>query len=539
MRARRRIHMLAATAATVMALAACSLGDTDTSAGGSADGSGGSDGSSDSDGRTLVAGTGTVPHLNPQIIVSPSVNAAAGGMLETLVRMNDSYELVPWLAREWEISDDGRTVTLMLEEDVSWHDGEPFTSEDVKFNFEEVMQYQSYGGALTESVDSVEVPDDHTVVVNLSQPYGPFMEVLTQQYLLPKHIYEGTDVLENPANMEPVGTGAFVFESFSEGQEVTMTANPDYWGGEVGVDRMVYVIMKDTNATALAMLAGEIHMGGAGQGMLDQIEADENLDVTQNGQLGRQFIFTMNNDMEELSDPAVRQLVYSAIDRAQVAEIALPGISVAAASMYPEELNWIEPGVDYREEFAYDVDAINTGLDEAGYPRGDDGFRFTIRLHFMSTTAESRAVAEVMKSSMAEVGINLDLNGEDVNVFTENVYQKRDFDTAIVEATLGVDPSLGITRWYECNPEKANAQNPSGVCDEELQEAADNALRTAGQDERAEYFRTIQDRAAELMISAPIVFHTARSVFNTTLWNGLGSEDHLVGTDWTTVTPNE
>ncbi|NEE00459.1 ABC transporter substrate-binding protein [Phytoactinopolyspora halotolerans] len=531
MRHRRRIQKFALVATTAAAMAACSFSDPDTSAGAGPD-AGGGDGE-----HTFVAATGTVPHLNPQIIVSPSVNAAAGNMLETLVRMNDSYELVPWLAREWEVSDDGRTVTLLLQEGVTWHDGEPFTSADVKFNFEEVMEYQSYGGDLTESIDSVDTPDDHTVVVHLSQPYGPFMEVLTQQYLLPEHLYEGTDILDNPANMEPVGTGAFVFESFAEGQEITMTANPDYWRGDVDVDRLVYVTMKDTNATALALLAGEVYLGGAGQGMLDQIEADENLDVTQNGQLGRQFIVTMNSEVEELSDPAVRRLVYSAIDRAQVAEIALPGIATEPISMYPEELGWIEPEVDYRDEFRYDPDAIGAALDDAGYPRGEDGFRFTIRLHFMSTTAESRAVAEVMKSSMAEVGINLDLHGQDVNVFTENVYQKRDFDLAIVEATLGVDPSLGITRWYECNPEKADAQNPSGICDEEIQQAADDALRAADQDDRAEHFRTIQDRAAELMISAPIVFHTAQTVYNSALWDGLGSPDHLVGTDWTNVTP--
>ncbi|MGO2110259.1 MAG: ABC transporter substrate-binding protein [Pseudoclavibacter sp.] len=512
----------AAAVAAVLVLTGCTFGDPEATAGGDEE-------------ATFVAGTGSVPHLNPQIIVSPSVNNVAGSMLEPLVRMNDTFEIVPWLAKEWEVAGDGMSFTLHLEEDVRWHDGEPFTSDDVKFNIEEVMQFQSHGSALVESVENVETPDEHTVVVEFSEPYGPVMQVLSLQYILPKHIYGGTDIIENPANMEPVGTGAFVFESFKEGDEVTLTANPDYWKGDVEIDRMVWVTMGDTNATALALLAGEFAVGGAGQGMLDQIRADPDLETTQNGQLPRQFVMTMNADSPELADPAVRALVYQAVNREEVTSTALPEVSVMPKSMYPEQLSWIDAGVDYDERFPYDPEAIGAALDEAGYPLGEDGFRFTIRLNFMSSTSESKAVAQVLKASMAEVGINLDLVGEDVAVFTENVYQKRDFDVAIVEATLGVDPSLGITRWYECNPEKANAENPSGVCDEELQAAADAALHTADEAERAQHFQTIQDRALELMISAPIAFSVPFSVYNQAQWEGLGS--NLVGNDWTEVKP--
>jgi len=136
---------------------------------------------------------------------------------------------------------------------------------------------------------------------------------------------------------------------------------------------------------------------------------------------------------------------------------------------------------------------------------------------------------------MSEGGIDVDLVGEDTSVFMENVYQRRHFDMAIVESTLGVDPSLGITRWYECNPDKLQAQNPSGLCDAELQAAADAALATADQAERAEHLLELEQRALDVMMSAPLVFHTVYTVYNHELWEGLENEEGLVGRDWTTV----
>ncbi|MFC7404714.1 ABC transporter substrate-binding protein [Georgenia alba] len=536
MRGRRRNFRtaIAAAAAVLVAVAGCTLGDPE--AAGGAGGAGGGGGGGGGQG-TVIVSTGTLPSLNPQIVVSPSVNEVAGTMLETLVVMRDDYEVVPRLAHDWEFSDDGLSVTLHLEEGVTWHDGEPFTSEDVKFNVEEVMQYQSYGAGLVEVVDSVETPDEHTVVVHLTEEYGPFMQTLTSQYMLPKHLYEGTDIMTNPANRAPVGTGPFVFETFREAEEVTVTANPDYWGGQIQADRIVFPIMTDTNAGTLALLAGELDMGGAGQGMMEQIQADPDLEVSTAGVLPQQFIFTMNADVPELADPEVRRLVYAAADRQQISETVLPDNSEVPTSVFPEAMAWAaDPEVDYREEFAYDVEAINAGLDEAGYPRGEDGIRFSLRVHFMSPLSEVRAAAEVMKSSMAEVGIDLRLVGEETNVFTEHVYTDRDFDTAIVWSTLGTDPSIGLTRWFSCNPEKDAAENPSGVCDETMQSSIDAAMQSTDQEERAQHFRDMQARAGEVMISAPLVFLLPQSVYNTTRWTGLGG-DELVGIDWTEVAP--
>ncbi|HWM15630.1 MAG TPA: ABC transporter substrate-binding protein, partial [Microbacterium sp.] len=193
-------------------------------------------------------------NFNPQVTNSPTVTRFASAIYDGLVGITTDSEIFPVLAKSWEASADGTQLTFELEEGVTWHDGEPFTAEDVKFNFEEVMAFQTYGAAIAASIDSVEAPDDHTVVLHLNSQYGPFLEALALQVILPKHVYEGTDFTTNPANLEPIGTGPMKFESFSSGSEVVLVKNEDYWRGDVQVDRAIYPVMADPNARTLSLI---------------------------------------------------------------------------------------------------------------------------------------------------------------------------------------------------------------------------------------------------------------------------------------------
>lgn len=510
----------AAAAALVFALAGCSSAGSE-------------------DENVFVAATGALPHLNPQMVSSPSVQQVGSAMLEPLVRMTDDYELVPWLAKDWEISGDGLTVTLNLQEGVTWHDGEPFTAADVKFNFEEIMELQAFGADAVDAMDSVEAPDDHTVVLHMAEPYGPLLPVLTLQFLLPEHVYEGTNHVDNPANRKPVGTGPMKFESFSAGDRVVLVGNGDYWGGDVAVDRAVFPVTTDPNARDLALLAGEMDWAGyVGTSKKDQIEADPDLATTKRGTLPQQVVFSMNTQNPVLADADVRRLVYSAIDRSRVVKTALPGTSSEPEGIYPPATGWPKsPDVDFTEQFAYDVAKIKRELDAAGHPEKANGWRFAIDVHYMSSLPDAAAVAQVMKSTMAKVGIKLNLQGMDTNVFTEKVYAKGDFDTAIVISTASTDPSLGITRWYTCNPDNTAAKNPSRHCDDRLDEAADGALHSSNRDERVEYLHQVEERAAEIMVSAPIVFNRAMTVYNTSRWKGVEDDRHITGHNWLPMTP--
>ncbi|MDR5711337.1 ABC transporter substrate-binding protein [Nesterenkonia flava] len=459
-------------------------------------------------------------------------------MMEPLVKITDEYEIVPWLARDWDVSDDGLEITLRLQEDVQWHDGEAFTAEDVKFNLEEVIQYQYIAGDAAASIGSVEAPDEHTVVIHMDEPYGPFFEMLAVQSMIPQHIYEGTDFLTNEANSAPVGTGPMVFDSFTEGEEVVVTGNENYWAGEVEIDRLIFPVFPDPNAQDLALLSGELDRGGVSASRYEDIEAEPELETSTRGSMQWMAFFNMNTDVEELQDPQVRQLVYSAIDRRRVHEVAVPHNSELAESIYPDPLDWAHsPNVNYLEDFAYDVEAISQGLDDAGYPVGSNGCRFSLELTYMAPDPNARQIAEVVQASMDEVGICIDLNGIDNNVYQDLIYVERDFEVTVLVGATETDPNLGITIWHECNEDGVHSRNPSGHCDEELDRLAEQALRAVDEAERGRYLQEFEERAAEVMVSAPIAHVWGLNAYNAQKWDGADLPTRHIPIDWHEIRP--
>lgn len=510
----------AVTSIAALALAACG-GSTASSDNGSTGGEGGSDNGEE---RILIEAIGDDPTgLNPQFAGGPIPLRFGFAILGTLVETNDQYEVMPGLAKEWEFSDDNRTLTFYLEEGVEWHDGEPFTSEDVKFNLEEIVPHQYFGAALAASIDSIDTPDDHTVVVHLGSQYGPFLEALSQQAMVPKHLYEGTDYLTNPHNMAPVGTGPMMFDSYEPGSQVTLVKNPNWWRGEVAVDRAIYPIMSDINTRTLSMLNGELDVAVIEPSQQTEVEGNPDLQLMERGVFPQMVALTMNGLQPELEDPEVRALVFSAIDREAVVRLALNDLGRPADGFIHDAVDWARhPDISFDEAFPRDLEAIAAGLDEAGYPVQSNGSRFTIDIAYISVHSEAEAVAEVIRSSLADVDIDVNLVASAEPVWIESVYSDADFGMFVLRNTVGADPSVGPAVWLACNPDRVPMNNGSGVCDEELQEAHEAALSTLDREERAEHFFKLQERALDQIYWAPLAwYYGSQYTVNTSRWSGL------------------
>jgi peptide/nickel transport system substrate-binding protein len=503
---RPRLLAAAALAAAALALSACS---------------GGAQG--DEAERVYVQAIADDPMgLNGQLISGATPTMFSGQIMDTLVRLSDTFELSPGLAEDWQLSDDGLQLDLTLREGVTWHDGEPFTAEDVKFNLEEIVELQSFGAPLAARIESVEVTDDLAVSVRLSEPYGPLLETLAVQFMIPKHVYEGTDYVTNEANMAPIGTGPMMFDSYTSGEQVVLVKNPDYWEGEVQVDRAVYPIMADPNSRATALFAGEVDQASIDVSQQARVSEDPNTELLTTGAFSQLVSVMMNAQSEPLRDPVVRAAVFAALDREAIVDTALSGVGEPATGFFPPALDWaIAEDVDFDRDFPHDLEAIEAALDEAGFPRGADGTRFTLTVQYISELSEVAATAEMAQSMLAEVGIGTELVGSAGAVFTEKVYTTGEFDLAFLRSTVGADPSIGIVRWYACNDKKAAAANPSGICDPQIDEAAAGALASADREARGEHLRALQERARELIYYAPLAwFDGALPSINTARWKG-------------------
>lgn len=198
-------------------------------------------------GGTLVVAISADPgHLNPAITTSGATHAAAELLYNGLLGRDERGDATPELAESWTIEQNGAAYRFRLRPDVSWHDGTPFTSADVKFTFEEVLLklHARTRASMSGVLAGIDTPDDRTVVFRFKQPYAPLLLQLdaTEAPIIPRHVYQGSDPQTNPANLQPVGTGPFRFVSYRKGAEIRLARNPTYF--KPGLPQLDAIVMR-------------------------------------------------------------------------------------------------------------------------------------------------------------------------------------------------------------------------------------------------------------------------------------------------------
>ena len=181
-------------------------------------------------GTLVISSAGDPTSFNPDYKSDDNLWPMAQNIYNRLIKLTTEDSLIPDLAESYEFSDDGLTLTFHLHEGVKWHDGEDFTADDVVWTYTTMMEESWFKADALQGVESIEAPDDLTVVFNLEYPNVAIISKLGWYgtFILPRHLYEGTDLATNPANQNPVGTGPFKFESYESGVAVTLVRNDDF-----------------------------------------------------------------------------------------------------------------------------------------------------------------------------------------------------------------------------------------------------------------------------------------------------------------------
>lgn len=451
-------------------------------------------------GGTLVVAVGEDPgQFNPGITTSFGPHSVADSIYNGLVQLDINANPVPDLAESWEISDDATTYTFNLVEGVTWHDGEPFTSADVKFTFEEILlNYHSRTKAgLETALAGIDTPDDLTVVFRFNEPYAPLLQRLnvTEAPILPQHIYEGVeDPTQAEANLMPVGTGPFMFDAYTPGTEVRLVRNENYFKeGLPLLDAIVFRVIPDASTQIAALEAGEVdyvwRVPGPNAALIEASPDTEIVSVP-SGPGGGFCIMTMtfNLDREVFEDVRVRQAFAYAIDRQQILEQVIFNQGNVAEAPISSKIAWAH--LDGGPEYPYDPEQARTLLDEAGYPAGDDGTRFTVDfVHFPNFSK----YGEVMREQLAEVGIDLELRPLERDASIEAIFNERDFDTNIISYCNNTDPEIGVRRMYvSTNIGPIPFSNGANYVNPTIDELFEEASSTADRDARAEAYYEIQ-----------------------------------------------
>ena len=411
-------------------------------------------------GGTLAVAISSDPgSLNPAMTTSGGVHTASETFFNGLVALDEEGAPIPELATEWEIADDGRTYTFTLRDDVTWHDGEAFTADDVVFTFEEVLLefHARTAASMGSSIESVEATDDHTVVFRFAEPYAPLLQQLnvTEAPILPEHVYGEGDLEDHPANTAPVGTGPFVFESYEEGAEIRATANEDYFKDGPHLDELVMRVIPDEATQLLALENGEVDfLWGVPGPDIARLEQDPDIELgtTNSNPGGSNCIMTMsfNLDRDITSDPAVRRAIGHALDRDRFVEQVLYGQGQVAEAPISSGIPWAHAADT--ELPTHDPDEAARLLDEAGWTTGDGDVRSRdgepLSIDFVHFPTFSK-YGELVREQLGQVGIEVDLQALEPPVFAPTVFAEDDFDTNIISYCNGPDPEVGVRRMYD------------------------------------------------------------------------------------------
>lgn len=463
-------------------------------------------------GGTLVVAISSDPgHLNPAITTSGGTHTSAELLYNGLVGLDDDLNPIPELAASWEIDDGGRVYTFTLRDDVTWHDGTPFTSADVKFSFEEVLlQFHARTRAsMSSALASIETPDETTVVFTFNDPYGPLLLQLdvTEAPIVARHIYEGTDPLEAPANLEPVGTGPFTFVSYTPESEIRFAANEDYFRGRPPLDEIVQRIFPDAGSSVIALERGEVQwLWGVPGPDQERLAADENIEFlrTDRNPGGANCIMTVSFNLENpiLADTDVRRAIAQGLDRQAFLERVLFNEGRVAEAPISSGIAWAHAeGLDLP---MYDVMEASRLLDEVGWNRDGDGTRVaqdvdgvddgtSLTIDFLHFPTFAR-YAELFRTQLAELGVEVELVPLEPPVFAETVFTNRDFDTNIISYCNGTDPEIGVRRMYDSAQIGAVPfSNAAAYSNDAVDALFAEAVQTVDLDDRGELYRQIQE----------------------------------------------
>ncbi|GAA4522521.1 ABC transporter substrate-binding protein [Chelativorans composti] len=459
-------------------------------------------------GRLIVAADSEPRNLNPAIVASNGVFFVASKVIEPLAEadFNGQDGLVPRLAVSWEGSDDGLSATFRLREGVTWHDGTPFTSADVAFSAMEVWKpLQNLGRIVFANLEAVDTPDEHTAVFRFSKP-TPFqlirnaLPVVTS--VLPKHLYEGTNIAENPHNNQLVGTGPFKFAEYKPGEYYRLVRNENYWSeGEPYLDEIIYRVLPDRSAAASAIEAEEIHLAAFSAvplADLARISKVPGIDVVTKGYEGLtyQLVVEINHRRKELADVNVRRAIAHAIDKKYVVDTIFLGYATPSTGIVPQNApEFYNPDVP---QYEFDVAKANELLDQAGYPRGDNGIRFSLRLLPAPYFNETRQFGEYLRQALAAIGIDAQLVNNDSAAHQKAVYTDHDFDLAVAPPVFRNDPAISTTILVRSGtPAGVPFSNQGGYENAEIDALIDRAAETVDTEERTRLYKELQVKVVE------------------------------------------
>jgi peptide/nickel transport system substrate-binding protein len=456
---------------------------------------------------------GNISSLIPTITSDNASHEVGSQIYSGLVTFDKDLNPVGDLAESWEFSKDCRDLAFRLRPGVKWHDGQPFTADDVVFTWKTIVDpsvpspYKSEYGL----VESVRADGRDVVRIHYSQP---FAKALTNwaTWMLPKHLLEPYvregRIREAPQNWSaPVGTGPYRFKEQRSGEKVVLVSNPDYWEGRPYISRIVYRIIPSQATTFL-----ELKAKGVDAMLLTALQYQRQTNYPAFRQAYHRFrhpgnVYTyvgFNLKDPRFADRRVRQAFAHAIDKRQVMEGVRLGLAREATGPYKPG-TWVY--TDKVKTYPYDMDKARRLLAEAGWTRNSDGLLvkdgrpFSFELLTNQGNDERKKIAEIVQAQLRELGVTVEIRPLEWSALLKEYIKKRNFEAIVLGWGIGIDPDQYVV-WHssQSGPDQLNHISYANPEVDRLLEAGRTSCVQA---ERVKYYRQLQEVLAD---DLPLVF---------------------------------
>ncbi|MEV7283481.1 ABC transporter substrate-binding protein [Streptomyces sp. NPDC093252] len=512
----RPVRRIAAAVAGLLLLTACSSG-------------GGSGGGSGSDtpvrGGTLTTAVDTEPvswdvHASTQDITAEIQRQ----VVDSLVAQDSAGKFHPWLATEWEVSDDYRTYTFELRDDVTFTDGTAFDAAAVKANFDHIVADSTkslYAVNLLGPYTGTEVVGTHTAKVSFSEPFAPFLQAASTPYLG----FYSPDTLKSDAGKLAaggpvnVGSGPFLFSEYTKGQSAVLTRNPDYdWApataahtGPAHLDKLEFRFLPTASVRSGALTSGQVQVAKAIPPQnVSTVKAASGFELLTRQNPGGNYNLWLNGSLAPFDDQRVREAVQRGID-------IDTNVETVTFGQYPRAWSPISPTTPYYDKtlegsWPHDPELAGQLLDEAGWTARDaDGYRtkggkrLTIEWPQLSiqATREGRDVlGQAVQADLKKIGVEVQRPSLDLGTYNTEVYGGQAHIVDLSWPRFSPD-----VLWLFLNSGSAPAEggiNATFVQDDQLDAWTDEGRATLDEQVHAEVYPEVQQRAIDLALVVPV-----------------------------------
>ena len=439
-------------------------------------------------GGSVVYGmTQDLASLDPHVDTDAGTRDVVFNLYEGLVKPTSDGGFIPAVASDYIISDDAKTYTFTLRDGITFHDGTPVTIEDVKYSIDRYAEIQGESSAFSSLVDSVEVQDDKTLVVNLKESYSEFLPMMTIAIIPQSN--------EDPAG-NPIGTGPFKYVSYTPGQNLELEKYDGYWQeGVPSLDSVEFKFIADVDTAFVELQAGTIDI----LKYLTSAQAEtlgDDYNIVQ-GSMNLVHAMYLNSAYEPLSKTEVRQALCYAVDRDAINNFIFGGKShIIGSHMIPAMSKYYEPEAE--TVYSYDPEKAKELLADAGYADG-----FDLEITVPSSYSQHVDSAQIIADELSQVGINVTLNQVEWSTWLQDVYKGGNFQATVI----GFDGTLAPSDWLK-KYVTDDAKNFMHYSNTEYDDVFNTAYTTVDDDVKVENYKKAQmilaEDAAAVYIEDPV-----------------------------------